>query len=393
MKRAGGLAGIALLIGGAFLLGFLLTRSAPSASQVAAPERERTQPVRLVDEVRAELAGRYYRPLTPEVLGQPTVDAMIEGLGDPHTDYLTPAEFETLKERTEGTYSGVGLTVGPSRAGLIVTSALPGPAREAGIRKGDVIVRIDGKPAGRLPFERSLALIKGEKGTIVSLTVRRPEAGTMRFQVIRQEIDVRPIQARLLERRRSKLAYIRVLSFPDGAADRLERATARLVKLGARGAILDLRDNPGGLLSQAVDSVSVYLSEGIVCRTDGAHEEDRSYSVTGDASYPDIPLVVLVNGGSASAAEIVAAALHENGRAKLVGDRTFGKASVQTVAPLLNGRALKLTTAKYITPAGADITGVGLHPSVEAVDDPLTAERDEAIQIARQTIFQTLRGR
>jgi carboxyl-terminal processing protease len=168
--------------------------------------------------------------------------------------------------------------------------------------------------------------------------------------------------------------------------------TKRLVANGATGAIIDLRDNPGGLLSQAVDVASIFIADGIVCRTAGLHEEEHTYRVTGFPTHPKLPLVVLVNGGSASAAEIVAGALVDQDRAILVGQRTFGKASVQTVAPLLNGRALKLTTAKYVTPAGADITGEGLHPSVEAVDDPLTAEHDEAIQIARRTIFQVLRG-
>jgi carboxyl-terminal processing protease len=270
-----------------------------------------------------------------------------------------------------------------------VTSALRGPAREAGIRKGDVIVSIDGEQAGKLPFDRSLALIKGETGTLVRLTVRRPRRGTIDFTVMRRDIDVPPISARMMKVGKTKLAYVRVFAFPDGAAEQIERATTRLVEQGARGAVVDLRDNPGGLFAQAVSSASVYLEDGIVCRTDGVHEEAQTYKVTGEATHPELPLVVLVNSGSASAAEILAGALYDYDRATLVGERTFGKASVQTIAPLRNGGALKLTTAKYVTPAGADITGRGIHPGIVAVDDPLT-ERDEALVIARRTLADVL---
>jgi carboxyl-terminal processing protease len=387
MRRAGGFAAVALLVAGAFLLGFALTRNAEPVRSAATGKAPRESPVSLIDEVRAELAHDYYRAIPPAILRQQSIDRMIEGLADPHTEYLTPAEFEVLEDRTEGSYSGIGLTVGPSRKGLVVTSAFKGPALQAGIRKGDVIVRIDGKPAGRMPFERSLALIKGEKGTIVRLTVRRPDAGTMDFQVVRQEIDVPPIRARLLRATKGKLGYIRVFSFPEGTAERLEEETSRLAERGAAGVIVDLRDNPGGLLSQAVDSVSIFVEEGLVCTTDGAHQEFRSYAVNGNPAHPTIPLVVLVNGGSASAAEIVAAALHENGRATLVGDRTFGKASVQTIEPLSNGGALKLTTAKYMTPLGVDISEKGLSPKIKALDDPLTRP-DEGFATARRVLLK-----
>jgi carboxyl-terminal processing protease len=388
-RRAGSLIA-AVLVVGAFFLGFLITQADSGAPSAVAPIRA-DSPVTMVDEVRAELTSAYYRWIEPDVLGLETVDEIVAGLEDPHTDYLTPAEYESIQDTTEGTYSGIGLTVGPVRRGLLVTSALRGPAREAGILKGDVIVSIDGEQAGTLPFDRSLALIKGETGTLVRLTVRRPRQGTMDFTVMRQDIDVPPISARMMKVGKVKVAYVRVFSFPDGAAERIERATTRLVEQGASGAIVDLRDNPGGLFSQAVSSASIYLEEGIVCRTDGVHEEARTYNVTGYATHPELPLVVLVNGGSASAAEILAGALYDYDRATLVGERTYGKASVQTIAPLANGGALKLTTAKYVTPAGADITGRGIHPGIVAADDPLT-EPDEALLIARRTLVDVLRA-
>lgn len=390
MRRRAGSLTAAVLVVGAFFLGFLITQADSGAPSAVAPLRA-DRPVGVVDEVRAELTSAYYRWIEPDVLRLETVDEIVEGLDDPHTDYLTPAEYESIQDTTEGTYSGIGLTVGPVRRGLLVTSALRGPAREAGIREGDVIVSIDGEQAGTLPFDRSLALIKGETGTLVRLTVRRPRRGTRDFTVMRQDIDVPPISARMLKVGKAKMAYVRVFSFPNGAAERIERATTRLVERGARGAIVDLRDNPGGLFSQAVSSASIYLEDGIVCRTDGVHEEARTYDVIGYATHPELPLVVLVNGGSASAAEILAGALYDYDRATLVGERTYGKASVQTIAPLRNGGALKLTTAKYVTPAGADITDRGIHPGIAAADDPLT-EPDEALLIARRTLVDVLRA-
>jgi carboxyl-terminal processing protease len=392
VRRAAGYLGALVLVVAAFALGFFLTRTEQGAGQSAPPVRA-DRPLRLIDEVRAELTSSYYRWIEPAVLERPTVEQILAGLDDPYTDLLTTSEYASLQEHTQGTYSGIGLTVGPARRGLLVTSAAAGPAREAGIRKGDVIVRINGERTGRLPFERSLDLIKGEKGTVVRLTVRRPgERKPLDFLVVRREIDVPPLNARLVTWKREKLAYIRVFSFPAGSAQRLEQATSDLVRQGVKGAIIDLRDNPGGLLSQAVDVASVYIEDGIVCRTDGLHEEEHEYRVTGFATHPNLPLVVLVNGGSASAAEIVAGALMDHDRATLVGERTYGKASVQTVAPLLAGGALKLTTAKYLTPAGADITGVGLEPSVVAADNPLT-ERDEGLRIARRALARILRSR
>jgi carboxyl-terminal processing protease len=388
VRRRAGSVVAALVVAGAFFLGFLITQAGSGAPSAVAPLRA-DRPVGVVDEVRAELTSAYYRWIEPDVLRLETVDEIVAGLEDPHTDYLTPAEYQSIRETTEGTYSGIGLTVGPARRGLLVTSALKGPARAAGIRKGDVIVGVDGERTGPLPFDRSLALIKGETGTLVHLKVRRPKRGTIDFTVTRQDIDVPPISARLLKTGKTRVAYLRVFGFPDGAAERIERATTRLVERGARGAIVDLRDNPGGLFSQAVSVASIYLEEGIVCRTDGVHEEPQTFNVTGTATHPELPLVVLVNAGSASAAEILAGALYDYDRATLVGESTYGKASVQTIAPLRNGGALKLTTAKYVTPAGADITGRGIHPGIVAADDPLT-DPDEALLIARRTLADVL---
>jgi carboxyl-terminal processing protease len=389
-KGAGYLAAL-VLVAGAFALGFFLTQTESGASQ-SAPPVQAERPLRLIDEIRAELTSAYYRWIEPAVLERATVDGILAGLDDPHTELLTTAEYESLQEHTQGTYSGIGLTVGPARKGLLVTAVADGPAADAGVHKGDLITRINGEPVGKLAFESALALIKGHRGTLVRLTVKRPgKKKPLDVTVVRREIEVPPLTARLISTKKDKVGYIRIFSFSAGAGAEIEEATADLVEKGATGVVFDLRDNPGGLLSEAVNAASVFIEDGLVVRTDGLHEEEHEYSVTGTSTQPELPLVVLVNGGSASAAEIVAGALVDHDRATLVGQRTFGKASVQTIAPLQGGGALKLTTAKYLTPAGADITNLGLEPSVVAADDP-TTRPDEALKIARRTLVETLRS-
>jgi carboxyl-terminal processing protease len=389
-RRAVGIALVLLLLAVAYAVGLLLTTRSPALLIHPAVRGGHTgHPPLAIEEVRDALASSYYRPVERDVLAETTIPALLRELGDPNTDYLTSAEYSSLKNRTARSYSGVGLTVEPAHAGLLVTSAIKGPARQAGVRRGDIIVRIDGQPAGKLTFDQSLNLIKGEKGTVVHLLVRRPHEGRRRFTVVRQEIAVPSLRSHLVGFRGEKLGYIRLLSFPDSTADRLNDATAALVRRGAAGVVLDLRDNPGGLLAQAVRAVSIFLDEGVVCTIAGLHQEATAYEVTGGATYPGLPLVVLVNRGSASAAEIVAAALQDHERAVVVGLRTYGKASVQSIRPLSNGTAIKLTTAMYRTPAGRDLTGKGVRPKVRLGDDPLTRQ-DEVLRAAERALLEQI---
>ncbi|TMJ97982.1 MAG: S41 family peptidase [Actinobacteria bacterium] len=388
MRRAVGIAAVVVLLAGAFALGLALTQSRQAQSHPvdASPARLPSP----ISQVRAELRGEYYRAVPHDVLARPTIAGMLNALGDPYTDYLTAAQYAQLKNDTQGRYGGVGLTVSPAKEGLIVTSAPEGPARSAGIRPGDVIISIDGVSARALSFERSMALVKGAQGTVVELMVQRPKAGQIRFRIVRDEVPAPDLQARLVSVRRTPFAYVRLLAFPAGMATRLEQATARLVERGARGLVLDLRGNPGGLLAQAVGTVSIFVPSGIVCTTDGFHQEKRVFGVSGGARFPSLRVVVLVDRGSASAAEVVAAALADDGRAAVVGQRTYGKATVQTIRLLSNGGALKLTTATYRTPAGRDITRTGVRPSVHTLDDPRT-RRDEALVTAEKVLLEQLR--
>jgi carboxyl-terminal processing protease len=383
MRRTAAIAGALLLLGGAFALGLGLTRTHDGDS-VGVGGGPRDRPPSVLDEIRHELLASYYRSVPRRALAADSVEDLIARLKDPYTDYLTPEEYATLKSRTARSYSGIGLTVRPGRGGLIVKAALRGPARAAGIRPGDRIVSIDGRRVVRLPFDRSLELIKGKEGTTVRLTIRRPREGTLSFTVKRIEIPLPAAMTRLLAER---VGYVRVQTFRANSAEALARKTRQLVRRGAKSLVLDLRDNPGGLLSQAVGTVSLFIADGVVCFTEGMHHGRRVYSVNGRASMPKLPLVVLVDSGSASAAEVVAAALSDHGRATVVGQETYGKASVQSLRALSNGAALKLTTAVFLTPDGLNLTHRGLKPDVRAVDDPRTT-RDEALAVARRTLRQ-----
>ena len=217
-------------------------------------------------------------------------------------------------------------------------TALQGPARDAGIRPGDLIVSIDGRGVRKLPFDRSLELFHGERGTTVQLTIRRPREGTLSFTVERSDIALPAVRSRMLKTDAAPVGYVKLLSFRANAAESVAVRVAALRKRGAAGVVLDLRGNPGGLLSQAVGTVSLFVRDGLVCVTEGTHHGRRDYSVTGTAPHADVPLVVLVDRNTASAAEVVAAALEDHERAVVVGEATFGKAAVQSVRELVERR-------------------------------------------------------
>ncbi len=325
----------------------------------------------LVEQVRDTLESRYYRELPSSVLGRPTVGGIIAALQDPYTEYLAPAEARELRRRVEGRYSGIGATVTPSRGGLVVTSAPPGPARAAGVRTGDLIVAIDGVAAAQLSSEEAIRAIVGTEGTLVSLGVRR-KGGRLSFRIARADVVSSPVRASVVVYYGRRIGLLRVYRFTEGAAERLRRAAAELRAQGVTGYVLDLRSNPGGLLDEAVGVASMFLDGAVVTAIRGAHAPLRVLRADGGALHPQLPVVVVVNRYSASSSEIVAAALQENHRALVVGEPTFGKALVQAVEELEGGAALRLTAARYLTPSGRDISGAGITPDVLAVDDPST---------------------
>jgi carboxyl-terminal processing protease len=372
MRRAFLLVTLAAAVAGAFLTGLTLTDGSSPRSQAAAAAD--------VAHVRERLQRHYYRRIPDRVLRQKSVDAILDALGDPYTEYLEPFAYSELLRRTAASYSGIGLTVLPVRGGFVVSAAPPGPAQRAGIRTGDRIVAIDGVATSRLALDDALGRIIGRAGTAVRLGVVR-KGRALQFDVVRAAIRTTPVASRLLVSPRKRVGYVAVRSFSDGTAQLLLHTIAKLEGAGVDGLVLDLRENPGGLLDQAVSVSALFLAQGVVVTVQGAHQPQRVVEVNSRHPISILPLVVLVDRRTASAAEVVAAALRDNGRATIVGENTFGKALVQALEPLPNGAALKLTTARYLTPTGRDLSSGGLQPHVRAVDDPATTE-DEALATA-----------
>jgi carboxyl-terminal processing protease len=356
----------------AFLFGVSLTGGGATAGQAAAADE--------VAEVRAQLAANYYRPVPQRLLRLKRIEQMIAGLHDPYTEYLEPFAYSELRRRTAASYPGIGATVLPQRDGFVVSAVPAGPARASGLRPGDTIVAIDGAATRDLSFETALGRILGRPGTVVALAVRRGSATTT-FRVRRGEIRTSAVTSRVLAAQGERIGYVALHSFSAGTAQILHGELRKLEQAGASRLVLDLRDNPGGLLDQAVAVSSLFLARGPVVSIQTAHDKPQVLFADHRAGASRLPLVVLVNRYTASAAEVVAAALHDNGRAVLVGESTFGKALVQSIQPLRNGAALKLTTARYLTPAGADISRLGIQPDGWAVDDPAT-KVDEALGAA-----------
>ena len=371
MRRTLIVLGAALVLSGPFVLGYRLSAGSRATTPVAIPS--------VVDEVRSALAARYYRPVPDRVLQLDSVGQIISALRDPYTAYLAPPDYRLVREETASTYTGIGVSVLPSRQGYVVVALRPGPAQRAGVRVGDTIVRIGDTAAGRLSMSHALTRILGPRGTTVRLVLMRGRH-TLDFRIRRELVQAPVVQARLLSYAGERWGDVRLSSFRLGAAVVLGRELRRLRRQGAHGFVLDLRQDPGGLLDQAVAVSSLFLDRGVVVSLAGRHEPREVLRAVG-ALATRLPLVVLVDRFSASSSEIVAAALRDHHRATIVGERTFGKALVQSIDPLHNGAALELTIARYYTPSGADISNVGVAPQIHAVDNERTRP-DEALATA-----------
>lgn len=314
-----------------------------------------------VDQVRAELASRYYRRLPRQVLGRPTVPGLLRALHDRYTTYLSPSEYRVARRSSSGGYGGIGVFVLPSPGGLLVQRTVVGPARVAGVRPGDTIMAVDGSSTAALSFHEAMGRILGRPGSRVTLRVLR-DGRALQFELVRRAFALHPLHVRLADH----VGLVRLDTFSRGTAAATARAVGLLTRAGATAVVLDLRGNPGGLLDEAVGVVSLFLRPGAsVVSLAGAHKPLRIlYSHGGAAST--IPLAVLVDGGSASASEVVAGALKDHGRASIVGEPTYGKSLVQEIVQLPSGAALKLTVARYLTPAGVDISRNGVQPDIRS---------------------------
>jgi len=335
-------------------------------SQVsAALDRSIYKNLKTFNEVLDMVQKNYVEEIESKKLIDGAINGIMKSL-DPHSTYMTADMYKELEVETRGSFGGIGIEITIKKDILTVVSPIEDtPAFTAGIKAGDHIIQIDGKSTKDITIMEAVKKMRGQKDTKVTITIMRENMSKPKdFVITRDIIKIKSVKSKVYD---DNIGYIRVSSFQERTADDLKKVIKDLnAKVGnPKGVILDLRNNPGGLLNQAVGVADVFLKSGIIVSTKGRTKSMESKSVAKDDGHePTCPIVILVNEGTASAAEIVSGALQDSGRAIVIGMQTFGKGSVQTVIPLENGSALKLTTAKYYTPNGRSIQAEGIKPDI-----------------------------
>jgi carboxyl-terminal processing protease len=371
-----------LIIG--FAAGFALAAAIAIAIVVLSGGLASESPTTQASDV---IKDNYYKPVHTSLLDDGSIDGMVRALrrrfDDRFSHYFNPSQLRQFEEANSGQFSGVGLTVTEIKRGLRVATVLPRtPAQRAGIRPGDVIVAVDGRSIAGVSSEVSTARIKGPPGTAVRLRVVSAQGGGTRdIRLERANVRVPAATGQLKQAGGTKVAYVRFTTFSEGAHADLSRVLQRLDRKGAKGLVLDLRGNGGGLLDEAVLCASLFLDKGqLVVSTDSRTMGHHDYRALGNP-LPSHPTVVLINRDTASAAEILTSALADHHQATVVGTRSFGKGVFQEVLDLPAGGALDLTVGEYLTADGVSLAGKGIHPDVRAVDNP-TTPRDEGLEKA-----------
>lgn len=330
------------------------------------PSKLPLEQLRTFAEIFERVRNSYVEETTDAELLDNAIRGMLTGL-DPHSSYLGPEDFRDLQESTSGKFGGLGLEVGTEEGFIkVITPIDDTPAAAAGIKPGDIIVKLDDENVKGMDVNDAIERMRGEPGTKIKLTIMREgENKPLEFNLKRAEIKVASTKLKLLE---PNFGYIRLTQFQENTGPETVDALRKLTKdnkAPLEGLVLDLRNNPGGILDAAVQVVDAFVEQGLIVYTKGrVTSADVSYEASADTEAPDLPLVVLINGGSASASEIVAGALQDHGRAVIMGTQSFGKGSVQTVLPLNGDHALKLTTARYFTPKGRSIQAQGIIPDI-----------------------------
>jgi carboxyl-terminal processing protease len=352
---------------------------------------------RLYDEAIDDIERDYFRKVDQNQLLDTSLSAAVDSLHDQFSRYLSPHDYVGFNEQTTGRFVGIGVRLGidKRRRGLLVTDVFPdSPAQRAGLKPGDVIVRAGQRPLKGAAIAGARAAIAGRQGTSVRLTWL---SGAQRItrMVTRENVDIPVVQSKMETVDGRKIAWVRLTTFSDGSAGEVGTAVRSLLGKGARGVVLDLRDNGGGLLDEAVGVASVFLPDGRVVSTRGRARPEKVYDATGGAISRNIPVAVLVNRDTASASEIVTGALQDRHRAVVVGTHTFGKGVFQEIERLSNGGALDITVGEYFTPSGRNLggggvrRGAGITPNITAADNRDTS-RDEALQAALRAVAAKL---
>jgi carboxyl-terminal processing protease len=322
--------------------------------------------LRAFTEIFGRIKRDYVEPVSDKKLLEDAIRGMLAGL-DPHSAYLVSEEYQELKEGTTGQFGGLGIEVTMENGFIKVVSPIDDtPAQRVGIKTGDLIVRLDDEPVKGMSLADAVKKMRGEPGSKIELTVVREGAeAPLKLTLVRAVIKVQSVKSRLLEK---DYGYLRISSFQSGTGESLKEAISSLKKDNGthlKGLVLDLRNNPGGVLNAAVDVSDAFIKSGLIVYTEGRIENsEMRFNASPDDLIDGAPMVVLINAGSASASEIVAGALQDQKRAVIMGEKSFGKGSVQTILPTSNGAAVKLTTARYYTPSGRSIQAEGIEPDI-----------------------------
>ncbi len=379
------------------LLIFAGSSFATESSEAPADE-EKLQPRLPLNELRvfAEVFNRVSEAYVEEIDDRTLLENAIKGMLsqlDPHSAYLDRETFSNLQENTTGNYGGLGLEVAMDSGFLrVVTPMDDTPADRAGIESGDMILQLDDTPVKGMSLNDAIETMRGEPGSEVKITIaRESEPIPLQLTLIREVIQVASVRKRLLE---DGYGYLRIAQFQSGTGDEVEKAVASLTEEGQLlGLVLDLRNNPGGVLQSAVQVSDIFIDKGLIVYTTGRlSNADLRFSATTPDSIGGVPMVVLVNEGSASASEIVAGALQDHGRAVIMGVNTFGKGSVQTVLPLNNEKAIKLTTSLYFTPNGRSIQAEGIIPDIRVDRSKVTKLKSYPFRIKERDLPKHLKN-
>jgi len=328
------------------------------------------------------------------------ISGMVKSLGDPYTIFLNPEENKRFQEDVKGVFEGVGMEIGIRKGELTVISPLEGtPAKKAGIRAGDTIIKIDDTVTSDITIDEAVGLIRGPKGTEVTLTIFRKDwERTKDIKIVRAAIEIPSLAWELLasageaDGKEENIAYLKLFHFTERARFDFNKAAVEILNSPAEKIILDLRNNPGGFLEVAQDVAGWFLERGkIVAIEDfGEGKTKKEYKARGNARFVDYPIVILINQGTASASEILAGALRDHREIKLIGERSFGKGSIQELSELKEGSSLKITVAKWLTPKGEILTDVGLKPDIEIeiteedYEEEKDPQLDKAIEVIRE---------
>ena len=372
LRRDIGLISAGAILGSTLIFGQMVLAEKPPAS--AKPDIPLNE-LRTFSEIFGRIKNNYVEPVEDKELLQNAIRGMLSGL-DPHSTYLDLEDFKNLREGTSGEFGGLGIEVTLEDGFVRVVSPIDDtPAAEAGVLAGDLIIRLDKKPVKGMALREAVDMMRGKPGTDLLITIlREGEDKPLNITLTRAIIKVKSVKHKTLE---PGYGYVRISTFQQRTSEGLNKAIEQLKKDNndkLSGLVLDLRNNPGGLLNAAVDVSDAFITEGLIVYTDGrVPDSKQEFNAKPRDLLEGAPLIVLVNGGSASASEIVAGALQDHHRAVILGSKTFGKGSVQTVMPLTDKTAVKMTTARYFTPSGRSIQAEGIVPDITIERVKITA--------------------